>query len=80
MPDWLPRDIITPTGPAEHAAVRVAQRALRLNPTGDMDESTCASLRGAQRLFNLPVTGILDVATATALDKLRPYVYTKEET
>lgn len=80
MTDWLPRDIITPTGPAEHAAVRVAQRALRLNPTGDMDESTRASLRGAQRLFNLPVTGILDKRTAEAIDRLRPYVFTKEET
>lgn len=78
-PEWLPRDIITPYSDAEHAAVATAQRALRLNPTGDMDESTCASLRGTQRLFGIQVTGILDVATAAALDSLRPYALTEED-
>lgn len=73
-PEWLPRDIIVATSEAEKEAVCVAQRALRLRPTGDLDEPTRASLRGTQRLFGIQVTGILDTATAAALDSLRPYV------
>lgn len=67
---WLERDIISPVSQGEHEAVRRAQRALKLSPTGDMDEATRASLRGVQSLFRLPVTGILDRATAGALDRL----------
>lgn len=78
-PDWFPRDIIAPASEAEREAVRVAQRALRLVPTGDMDEPTRASLRGAQRLYGLPVTGILDAATAVVIDGLRPYQVESEE-
>lgn len=70
---WPPdRVIIRPANEGERDAVRTAQRALRLAPTGDMDESTVASLRGVQKLFKLPVTGVLDRATAEALDRLRP--------
>ena len=70
---WPPeRVIIRPANEAEREAVRTAQRALRLDATGDMDEATVASLRGTQRLFKLPVTGVLDRATAEALDRLRP--------
>lgn len=79
VPDWFPRDIYAPASEAEREAVRVAQRALRLVPTGDMDEATRASLRGTQRLFNLPVTGILDTATALVIDGLRPYQIEPEE-
>ena len=70
---WPPeRVIIRPANEGEREAVRTAQRALKLVPTGDMDESTVASLRGVQRLFKLPVTGVLDRPTAQALDRLRP--------
>lgn len=70
---WPPdRVIIAPANEGERDAVRSAQRALRLTPTGEMDEATKASLRGVQNLFKLPVTGVLDRATAEALDKLRP--------
>lgn len=72
-PDWFPRDIYAPVSDAEREAVRVAQRALRLVPTGEMDESTRSSLRGTQRLYGIPVTGILDAATAVVIDGLRPY-------
>ena len=72
-PDWFPRDIYAPVSDAECEAVRVAQRALRLVPTGEMDESTRSSLRGTQRLYGIPVTGILDAATAVVIDGLRPY-------
>lgn len=72
MSDWLPRDLIAPVTEAEHEAVRTAQRALRVEQTGLLDESTKAALRGAQRLFGLPVTGYLDRPTAQALDRLRP--------
>lgn len=66
----LPRDIIAPVSEAEHAAVRRAQRALRLAESGEMDEPTKASLRGVQHLFKLPVTGVLDRETAQALGRL----------
>ena len=70
---WPPdRVIIRPANEGEREAVRTAQRALRLTPTGDMDEATVASLRGVQKLYRLPVTGVLDRATAEALDQLRP--------
>lgn len=72
-PEWFPRDIVSPANEGEREAVRIAQRTLRLSPTGDMDESTKASLRGTQRLFRLPVTGVLDEATAVVLDSLRPW-------
>jgi hypothetical protein len=78
-PAWFPRDIHAPVSEAEHEAVRVAQRALRLVPTGDMDEPTKASLRGTQRLYGLPVTGILDEGTAVVIDGLRPYQIEKED-
>jgi hypothetical protein len=72
---WPPqRDIVAPVSDAEHEAVRTAQRALRLVETGDLDESTKASLRGVQRLFGAPVTGVLDRATAALIERLR-HVY-----
>ena len=78
-PPWFPRDIIAPLSDAEHAAVRVAQRALRLTPTGELDEPTKASLRGTQRLYGIPVSGILDEATAVVIDGLRPYQLQEDE-
>lgn len=78
-PEWFPRDIYMPVSPAEHDAVRVAQRLFRLNPTGDMDEATRASLRGLQRLHKLPVSGMLDEATAVVIDRLRPWQLEGEE-
>lgn len=78
-PVWFPRDIFAPVSDKEHEAVRIAQRALRLVPTGDMDEATRASLRGTQRLYGLPVTGILDAATAAVIDGLRPYQVESED-
>lgn len=78
-PEWFPRDIYAPVSDVEREAVRIAQRALRLIPTGEMDEATRASLRGTQRLYGIPVTGILDVATAVVLDGLRPYQVETEE-
>lgn len=72
-PGWFPRDIIAPANDRERDAVRVAQRALRLIPTGNMDEPTKASLRGTQRVFGIPVSGVLDAATARVIDSLRPW-------
>lgn len=72
-PEWFTRDVISPASEGEREAVRVAQRAMRLNPTGDMDHPTVASLRGIQRLYGVPVTGILDAATAVVIDKMRPW-------
>ena len=70
MTEWLPRDVIAPVSDVEHEAVRCAQRALRLVPTGDLDEPTRASLRGVQRLYGQPVTGVLDRDTAALLERL----------
>lgn len=68
---WPPeRDIIAPVSEAERAAVRRAQRALGLVPTGDLDEPTKASLRGVQHLFKQPVTGVLDRDTAALIERL----------
>lgn len=72
MSGWLPREIVTPVSEEEREAVRCAQRALRLDTTGEMDEATRSALRGAQRLFGLDPTGVLDKATAGLLDRLRP--------
>ncbi len=69
---WPPsRDIVAPVSDAEHEAVRIAQRALGLVPTGDLDEPTRASLRGVQRLFGAEITGVLDRPTAALLERLR---------
>ncbi len=70
---------MSPYSDAEHDAVRVAQRALRLTPTGELDEPTKASLRGTQRLYGIPVSGILDEATAVVIDGLRPYQLQEDE-
>jgi len=72
-PEWFTRDIISPASEAEREAVRLAQRALRLIPTGEMDEATRSSLRGTQRLFGIAVTGNLDQETAKVIDSLRPW-------
>lgn len=72
-PEWFERDIVAPANEAERDAVRVAQRALRLRSSGEMDVATKSGLRGIQNLFGLPVTGILDEATAEKIDSLRPW-------
>lgn len=77
MTDWLPRDIIAPVSEAEKAAVRRAQRALGLTPTGDLDEPTRASLRGVQHLFKRPVTGVLCRDTAALIERLA-HVYPED--
>jgi hypothetical protein len=75
---WPPeRDIVAPVSPSEHEAVRTAQRALGLSPTGDLDEPTRASLRGVQRLFRAQVTGVLDLPTAALIERLR-HVYPED--
>jgi len=75
---WPPeRDIVAPVSDVEHDAVRVAQRALGLVPTGDLDEPTRASLRGVQRLFGAQVTGVLDLPTAALIERLR-HVYKED--
>lgn len=75
---WPPeRDVIAPVSESERDAVRIAQRALGLEPTGLLDEPTKASLRGVQRLFRAPVTGVLDRATAALIERLR-HVYPED--
>ena len=72
-PDWFPREIIAPANEGERDAVRVAQRALRLTETGEMDALTRVALRGIQRLHHLPITGDLDLKTAVVIDAMRPW-------
>jgi len=77
---WPPdRVIIAPANEAERASVRTAQRALRVDVTGEMDDATKAALRGVQNLCKLPVTGVLDRATAQALDRLHHPSLREEE-
>lgn len=70
---WFKRTIIRPTTEFEKDAVRHAQRVLRCNVTGEMDEATVSHLRGIQGLFNLRVTGVLDKATAEQIEKVRGF-------
>lgn len=75
---WPPkRDIVAPVSEQEHAAVRIAQRALGLSPTGALDEPTRASLRGVQRLFGARITGVLDRETVALIERLR-HVYKED--
>jgi len=76
---WFKRDIIRPATEFEHEAVRHAQRVLRLQVTGDMDEGTIASLRGVQHVFGLRQTGILDKATAEEIENIRSYYSVENE-
>lgn len=70
-PIWFKRNVIRPANDFERECVKRAQRVLRLEETGDMDEATVAHLRGFQMLFGLRPTGILDEATATKLEAIR---------
>jgi hypothetical protein len=70
-PDWFAGDTIITASEPQRAAVRQAQRVLRLTETGDMDDMTRASLRGFQGLFGLRVSGTLDLQTAIAIEKVR---------
>jgi hypothetical protein len=70
---WPPeRVIIAPANDSERESIRIVQRALLLDETGEMDDATKAHLRALQQYSKLPVTGVLDRATAEALDRLRP--------
>lgn len=70
---WFKRDIIVATTQFEKNAVTYAQRVMRCDETGELDESTASHLRALQALFGLPVTGALDRATAEQLERLRAY-------
>lgn len=71
IPTWFKRTIIRPVTDFEHDAVIHAQRVLRCDETGEMDESTISHLRGLQALFGLPTTGYLDEATARQIERIR---------
>ena len=70
-PDWYPREFILPATDAEHEALRLAQRVLRVEATGKLDPSTMSALRGIQKMMGLVPTGFLDTATANMIDKMR---------
>lgn len=70
-PDWIKRDIITPSNDFERAAVSHAQLVMRCaEVNGRMDEETVSRLRGLQMLFGLPVTGALDIRTAEQIERI----------
>lgn len=71
VPTWFKRTIIRPANDFERDAVIHAQRVLRCDETGEMDEGTISKLRGIQRVFNLPTTGYLDEATAKQIERIR---------
>lgn len=71
-PDWFPGGlIIHATNEDQREAVRHAQRVLRADETGTLDDHTRALLRGFQGLFKLNVTGCLDAATAEKIEEVR---------
>lgn len=70
---WHKRDIVRPSNEFEREAVRHAQRVMRCEVTGEMDESTIVHLRGIQHVFGLPVTGVLDKATAEEIENIRSF-------
>lgn len=53
--------------------------ALRLNPTGKLDEETRKAVAGVQYIFNLPQTGCIDEPTAQAIGELAWYRYGTEK-
>lgn len=71
IPSWFKRKIIRPANDFERDAVVHAQRVLRCDETGEMDQNTISKLRGLQSLFGLPVTGALDEATAKQIERIR---------
>jgi Putative peptidoglycan binding domain len=70
-PKWFAGDTIFPASEPQRGALRQAQRVLRLDETGDMDEATRAALRGFQGLFHLRISGMLDLQTAIKLEQVR---------
>lgn len=70
---WWKRTIIRPASQFERDAVTHAQRVMRCDETGEMDEATISHLRGVQQTFGLKVTGALDEATAIQLERLRSF-------
>jgi hypothetical protein len=78
IPEWFPREIVSPANEHEERAVRLAQRVCRITPTGNMDSATRSALRGLQYLYGVPVTGNLDLATARIVDGLRPWHLSEE--
>lgn len=71
LPEWCPREIIFPGNEADKQAVRLVQRVLRCQDTGEMNPETEASIRGFQRLHKIPATGMLNKETAWAIDRYR---------
>jgi hypothetical protein len=70
-PSWFAGDIIYPANEPQREALRHAQRVLRLDETGDMNDMTRAALRGFQGLFALRISGMLDLPTAIKLEQIR---------
>lgn len=70
-PSWWVGPTLAPTDDAQRASVKHAQRVLRVDETGEMDDITKSSLRAIQALFNIRVTGMLDLATAEKIEQIR---------
>jgi hypothetical protein len=70
-PSWWVGPTLAPVDEAQRASVRHAQRVLRLDESGEMDDITKAGLRAVQALFRLRVTGVLDLPTAEKIEEIR---------
>lgn len=70
-PEWFDRDVIVVANDRDREAVLQAQRVMRCEETGVMDQLTRAHIQGFQGLFRLRVTGILDLPTAEAIERVR---------
>jgi hypothetical protein len=72
VPDWHPGGVIIfAINKDQREAVRHAQRVLRIDETGSLDDFTRARLRGFQGLFGLAMTGCLDPKTAEKIEEIR---------
>lgn len=69
--DWYPREFILPTTDAERDAIKVAQRVLSLEQTGELNPATMAAIRGIQGQMGLVKTGFLDMQTARVIDAMQ---------
>lgn len=54
----------------EYTGLTSVQLALRIQPTGKLDDATRKAVVGFQYVFDLPQTGCVDEATAQAIGDL----------
>lgn len=72
-PEWFKGTVWVVVNDTDRAAVRAAQRVLRIEETGEYTQETRALIQGFQALFKLPITGMIDRDTAIKLEQVRQH-------